>query len=260
MIPEELYPLFLYVLVPILGLCVGSFILEMADRIPRNEDFIKTRSHCEACGHVLSVPDLIPVFSFLFLGGKCRYCGTKLSFWYPLAEILHAALWFPVFLVFGFTPEAMLFALFSSALLGLSLIDGKTGIIPPGFPIFIGLLGILRILLQVFLYRNTGFFLQALLGAVSVSVPLIIVYIISKATAIGGGDIKLMAAAGLLLGWKLTILSFALACILGAAIHLVRMRFFGAGRVLRMGPYLAAGLYLSMLWGEQLLGWYFSLF
>ena len=260
MIPEELYPLFLYVLIPLLGLCVGSFILEMADRIPRNEDFVKTRSHCTFCGHVLSAMDLVPVLSFLFLRGKCRYCGAKLSILYPLAEILHALLWFFVFFVHEFTPEALIFTLFSSALLGLSLIDGKTGIIPPGFPLFIGLLGLVRLLIQVFVYQNTGYLLQALLGALSISLPLIIIYIISKAAAIGGGDIKLMAAAGFLLGWKLTILGFVLGCILGALIHVARMRLFGAGRVLHMGPYLSAGLYLSMLWGEQLLHWYFSLF
>ena len=250
----------LYALVFLLGLLVGSFILEMAFRIPRNEDFVFTRSHCEACGHVLSPLDLIPVLSFVFLQGKCRCCGHKLSILYPLAELIHAVLWLSVFIVYRFTTEAVIFALFFSALLCLSLIDAKTGIIPPGFPFFIGLLGGIRLIWQVFIYQNRDYLLQALLGTVSISLPLIIVYIISKASAIGGGDIKLMAAAGFLIGWRPCLLGFLLACILGSVIHVIRIRFFNAGRVLYMGPYLSAGLILSMLFGEVLMQWYFSLF
>ena len=82
---------------------------------------------------------------------------------------------------------------------------------------------------------------------------------ISKGRAIGGGDIKLMAAAGLLVGWKQIILAFLLGCILGAIIHLIRMRVSKADHVLAMGPYLSVGIFIAALWGNQWIGWYLSL-
>ena len=260
MIPEELIPFILYFLIPLLGLCAGSFILELADRIPRGEDFIHTRSHCESCGHVLGILDLFPVFSFLFLRGRCRYCKAKLSVLYPLAEIFCALLFLGVFLRFGISVNAVLFALFSGALFGLSIIDARTGIIPPGFPVFIAILGVLRLAAETFLSGNRDWWQDALFGAAAVSVALLLIYFISAGRAIGGGDIKLMAAAGLLMGWRLSLLAFVLGCILGSVIHLFRMRLSGAGRVLRMGPYLSAGAYLALLFGDNLLAWYFSLF
>ena len=260
MMIEELQPFILYFVVPILGLCVGSFILELADRLPRHEDFIKKPSHCEACGRRLSPLDLVPVISFLALEGKCRYCGQKLSPLYPLVECISGLSWFLIFFQFGITLLSCLYALFASALLGLSLIDARTGIIPPGFPIFIGCLGILRLLLETFYFGNKTFWQNALIGAAAVSLPLLLIYFLSKGAAIGGGDIKLMAASGLLLGWKQALLGFVLACVLGSVIHLIRMRFSQASRVLRMGPYLSLGLYLSLLTGEKLIAWYSSLF
>jgi leader peptidase (prepilin peptidase)/N-methyltransferase len=98
------------------------------------------------------------------------------------------------------------------------------------------------------------------LGLVVISVPLLIILMITGGRGIGGGDIKLMAACGLFLGWKLTLLAFAIGCILGAIIHLVRMRVSDAGRVLALGPYLAAGVFTAMLWGNQLLSWYLGFF
>ncbi len=260
MIPAELAPVFTFFLIPVLGLCAGSFILEVADRLPEGEDFIRGRSKCAFCGHPLGVLDLVPVLSFLFLGGKCRYCKKKLSFLYPAMEFLNALLWCLVFYYYGLTYLACIFALFSTALLGLSLIDARTGIIPFGFPVFIGILGLVRLGLEHFVLFHGDFWIEALIGFFAVSVPLLLIYYLSKGKAIGGGDIKLMAAAGLLLGYKLILLGFVLACVLGSVIHLIRMRFFGADRVLRMGPYLAAGCFLSLIWGGAILNWYFSLY
>ena len=95
-----------------------------------------------------------------------------------------------------------------------------------------------------------------LIGFFLVSGMLLLLYIVTKRKAIGGGDIKLMAAAGLLLGWKLVILAFFIGCILGSVIHIIRMKLAGADRVLAMGPYLSAGLFIAMLWGNSFLDWY----
>ena len=94
----------------------------------------------------------------------------------------------------------------------------------------------------------------------AVSAVLAILYYASRGRAIGGGDVKLMAACGLFLGWKLIIIAFLLGCILGAVIHVARMKLSGEDRVLAMGPYLSAGVFIAALWGSQMLAWYLGLF
>ena len=86
-----------------------------------------------------------------------------------------------------------------------------------------------------------------------------LISLVSGGRAIGGGDIKLMAACGLLLGWQRIVLAFFLGCILGSVIHTVRMKVSHAGHVLAMGPYLAAGIFLAALWGETWIRWYIGL-
>ena len=97
------------------------------------------------------------------------------------------------------------------------------------------------------------------LGFFSVSAGLFVLYWVTKGRGIGGGDIKLMAVSGLLLGEKCNILSFLLACILGSVIHIMRMKLSKADHVLALGPYLAMGIVISLLWGDELIVWYLTL-
>ena len=98
--------------------------------------------------------------------------------------------------------------------------------------------------------------LDFLIGFLCVSVFLLILYYATGGRAIGGGDVKLMAVCGLLLGWKLIIFAFLLGCIIGSVIHLIRMKVSGEGHVLAMGPYLSAGVAIAVLWGNEFLQWY----
>ena len=132
----------------------------------------------------------------------------------------------------------------------LAVIDWRTYEIPVKINIFILILGSLRVVLDI---KN---FSGYLIGFFLVSGMLLLLYIVTKGKAIGGGDIKLMAAAGLLLGWKLVILAFFIGCILGSVIHIIRMKLAGADKVLAMGPYLSAGLFIAMLWGNSFLDWH----
>ncbi|MBQ9504532.1 MAG: prepilin peptidase [Lachnospiraceae bacterium] len=237
----------------ILGLVSGSFVCEVADRLPRHENFIYGRSHCESCGAVLSWYELIPLLSFLFQHGRCRRCGAVLSPRYPLIETVNGVLYLWVLFRYGLTFETLIGCLLASALLGLSLIDLKTMEIPYGFNIFILILGI-----AFTIYDRTDL-PGHLIGLFAISVPLLLIQLISRGRAIGGGDIKLMAAAGLLLGWKGIILAFVLACIIGSVIHLIRMKFFGQGRQFAFGPYLSAGIFISWLYSDALISAYLSL-
>ena len=137
----------------VFGALIGSFLNVLIFRIPQNEEFVKTPSHCMVCGHRLAWYDLIPLFSWLSLGGKCRYCKSKISAQYPLIEAVNAVCWFFVFawqLSYNETEiipllHALLLAMMCSALLALSVIDFRTYEIPVGFNIFIAVSSIFSV-------------------------------------------------------------------------------------------------------------------
>lgn len=234
------------------GIVIGSFLNVCIFRIPKKEDIVKTSSHCMSCGYHLKWYDMIPVFSFLALRGKCRKCGAKLSVQYPLIEAANGILYVCIVWTGGLDIESLLYCLLASALLVLSVIDFRTYEIPFGINLFILALGLVRVVTD---FSNILLYLAGLLA---VSIVLAVLYYATGGKAIGGGDVKLMAACGLLLGWKLIILAFLLGCVLGAFIHVIRMKVSGEGRVLAMGPYLSLGVMIAALWGEQMITWYVS--
>ena len=248
----ELIPI--YITIFLFGIVIGSFLNVCIFRIPNHETVVTERSHCMNCGYQLSWYDMVPVFSWLCLGGKCRKCKTPISPQYPIVEAVNGILYMVVFAVNGFSLESILYCLFVSALLVLSVIDWRTYEIPIGINIFILVLGILHTALD---YSN---WLTYVVGFFSVSLFLFLLLWISKGRAIGGGDVKLTAVAGLLLGWKLAILAFFIGCIVGSVIHLLRMKLSGADKVLAMGPYLSVGLFIAALWGNAMIGWYLGMF
>ena len=250
----------IYVIAFIFGIVIGSFLNVLIFRMPKGEDIASKRSHCMSCGYQLRWFDLIPLFSWIILRGRCRKCHEKISIQYPIIEALNGILYVVILLLCGIKIDSILFCLASSALLALSVIDFRTYIIPIGFNIFILALGVIRIICKLAIDGDAlSSVVPYVIGMFAVSVPLGILWFLSKGRAIGGGDVKLMGAAGLLLGWKLVLLAFVLGCIIGSFIHIARMKISKAGRVLAMGPYLAAGIMIVILFGEKLLGWYTGL-
>ena len=244
----------IYILVFLYGIVIGSFVNVCIYRIPKGEDIVKTSSHCMNCGHVLTWYDLFPIFSFLALKGKCRYCGVKLSIQYPVIEVVNGVLYCLIVGVKGVNVNSIIYCLFASALLTLSVIDFRTMEIPVEINYFIVVLGLIHMGLNYQKFWNYG------LGFFSVSAGLFVLYQVTGGKGIGGGDIKLMAVSGLLLGIKANVLAFILACILGSMIHILRMKITKADHVLALGPYLAAGILISLLWGENMMEWYMGLF
>ena len=242
-----------YIVIFIFGITIGSFLNVCIYRIPLHQSIVTVSSHCMTCGRKLKWYDMIPVFSWLLLGGKCRNCKSKISRQYPVIESLNGILYVVICLVNGMDLFSLIYCLMTSALLTLSLIDWRTYEIPPGINAFLFILGVAAAVL------DRGNLLSHLAGMVCVRGFLGILYLISRGRAIGGGDIKLMFACGLILGWKLIILAFLLGCIIGSVIHLVRIRVQGEGHVLAMGPYLSAGIFLTALWGNAWISWYISL-
>ena len=232
------------------GIVIGSFLNVLILRLPLKESITLKRSHCMTCGHTLSWYELIPLFSYLFLGGKCRHCKAHISAQYPIIEGANGILYVIIFLAKGITVSTFLYCLCASALLALSVIDWRTQEIPLGFNIFILTLGLVR------LFTDLENWSQYVIGLFAVSVFLLLISLMTKGRGIGHGDIKLMAATGLLMGWKKIIVAFILACIIGTVVHLIRMAIKKVGRKLAFGPYLSMGIFIVMIWGEQLVSWY----
>lgn len=249
-----LWTIFFYITIFLFGIVIGSFVNVCIYRIPKGEDIVKVRSHCMNCGYQLKWYDLVPLFSYLALRGRCSKCKTKLAAQYPIVEAANGILYVVIVLVNGVNVESLLYCLLTSALITLSVIDFRTYEIPLGINIFILAVGLIRVV------TDLSGWLSYQIGFCSVSVFLMILYYATKGRGIGGGDVKLMAVCGLVLGWKLIVLAFFIGCILGAVIHVARMKLSGESHVLAMGPYLSMGIFIAMLWGNQIIEWYLKFY
>jgi leader peptidase (prepilin peptidase)/N-methyltransferase len=215
---------YLLFIIFIAGLFVGSFLNVVIDRTGRNEAFLKGRSYCEFCKKHLGFFDLIPLLSFIFLKGKCRYCKKKLSFQYPIVEIITGFLFLisfifsnvvfssslPFFLSFIFS------VLISSVLFLILMIDLKFGIIPDKIILFGALATIVYLLIA-----NSSSFLNCLLSAVGGFLFFLFLVVITKGRGMGMGDAKFAILIGLLLGFPIAAFSFYLAFLTGALVSII---------------------------------------
>ena len=244
----------IFILLYVLGCCVGSFCNVLIYRILKEEEFVKTPSHCMSCGHELKWFELIPVVSWLLQKGKCRACGVKLSAQYPVVEALNGIMWLLTGILFrGDWLTVALYCVLWSMLMVLSVIDWRTFIIPNGINLVIFLLGVVR------LVTDLGNWREYLIGMVSVALVFFLLHLATGGQGLGMGDVKLVAGAGLLLGWPKMLLAVLIGSLGGALIHMARMKR-GADRKLAFGPYLAAGIWLAALVGQPIINGYLSLF
>lgn len=244
----------IYILITLVGLCVGSFCNVLIYRIPKEEEFVRTPSHCMTCGHTLKWYENIPLFSWLIQGGACRHCGVKLSRQYPLVEAANGVMWLVTALMFrGDWVTVGLYCGLFSLLMVLSVIDWRTFTIPNGINLAIFVLGLVRVA------TDPANWLTYVIGMASVSLVFLLLHILTGGQGLGMGDVKLVAAAGLLLGWQNMILAVLAGSLSGAVIHSMRMKG-GAGRKLAFGPYLAGGIWFAALLGGKLIPAYLALF
>ena len=274
----------------VFGLFMGSFLNCLAWRITHGESVLRGRSHCASCGHVLEVRDLVPVLSWLLLGGRCRFCGERISARYPIAELACGVAYASIVVRFGLTIECVEMLAFASILLVLSLTDIDQCIIPNGCIIaavvvrlgYIALAGWLGLLPEG--QSTVDLMLFSAASAAGVGVVLVLLAVVMDRVlgreSIGGGDVKLLAVAALYFGWQQTILLLIVACVLGIAFGLA----FAAGAVgvdggeatdaagsddeagatglpaFPWGPSIAFACWLCMLFGQQVMSWYLGLF
>lgn len=211
------------------------------------------------CGKRLGPLELIPVLSWLFLRGRCRGCGGRISARYPVVELLNGALWYLCVRAVGLTAFLVPALALVTALLVASFIDIDTQEIPNGVTIFILIVAVLWNVYAAF--EGYGVLLQNVVGFFTASGILLVLAIISRG-GVGGGDIKLMAACGLLLGWKNMLLTLAVASILGVLVMVpvFLIKRLRRGTPIPFGPFLAAGMVISMLYGEAIVGAYLRIF
>lgn len=242
----------------IFGIVIGSFLNVCIYRIPKKENIVTVGSHCMKCNHRLKWYDLVPLFSFIFLRGKCRYCGTKLSFQYPLVEFVNGALYVLVFWINGFSVESVLWALLTSCLIVISVIDYNTLRIPTVFELIILLIGVIHLFLD---FEN---WLVYVIGFFTASLLLLIIALVFRAitgkSGLGLGDIELMACAGLCLGAYNIFIAMLIGSVLGAIVESIRLGITKKKGKFAFGPYLSIGIWIALMFGNELFGWYTQLF
>lgn len=237
------------------ALLLGSFYNVVGLRIPKGMSIVAPRSHCTSCKQTLTGIDLIPVLSYVFSKGRCRYCKQAVSPIYPLFELLTAVLFVLAPLMMGWTYELVIAWTLISMLIIIVITDIHYMLIPNKILLFFFLLFIFE---RFFIPYQT--LPNHLIGlAVGFSIPALVA-LLSKG-GMGGGDIKLFAVLGFVLGWKMVILAFFLSSLIGMMAALIGMLF---GKVKRgvpfpFGPSIAVAALISYFAGEQILTLYFSL-
>jgi len=247
----------IYPFLIIIGLCIGSFINVVISRLPIKGAFLgNKRSCCPFCEEPIKAYDLIPVLSWLMLLGKCRSCKARISVRYPLVELACAGLAVFSFWRFGLEYATIIAFGVTTVLLAISIIDLNTSEIPDSLIIAIGVFAIAAI----WCFPEVRI-IDRLIGLAAVSLPMLLITLAVNG-AFGGGDIKLMAAAGFLLGWQSTILAFFIALILGGsyAIFLMLSGKRKRGEHMVFGPSICVGTAVSLFYGNEIIAWYLRVF
>lgn len=247
----------------IFGICIGSFLNVVIIRLPRDESLIKRSSHCMTCGTKIRPIDLIPVFSWIFLRGKCHNCGEKISPRYPIVESLNGILYVLTFMILDINAKAIITCLLMSLLIVVGFMDWDTQLIDMKIVIPIFLLAI-----PAAIFTDDVPLIHRIIGALAISVPFFIIGEVSRPIirktkgedfrAIELGDTYLMFAAGALLGTQAIIVS-ALLGIVAAAIFGVIIKLVTKDSKFAFGPYLSIGIAVAMLWGNDIAQWYIGL-
>jgi leader peptidase (prepilin peptidase)/N-methyltransferase len=240
------------VLVFSLGLIIGSFLNVCIYRIPRNQSVVCPGSCCPQCGKRLAWFELIPVFSYIFIKGRCRHCRAGVSWRYPLIEILTGFLYYLAYRQFGLGFSFLNLAFLVSLLVVVSFIDIEFHIIPNRLV----LLGLVVGLALGLMRPGNPVWFMVLGTAAGFGLMLLVAFL--SGGRMGYGDVKLSAVLGLFLGWQAVLLAIFFAFAGGAVYGLILMLFFGKSRKtpVPFGPFLAAAAIVAYMWSEPIISWY----
>ena len=282
------YLLHLYIF--FVGACVGSFLNVCIYRLPKSKSIVRPRSMCPKCGNQIRAYDNIPILSFLWLHGCCRYCKAPISLRYPLVEAMSGLFALSIYLKFGLSPGGIVYYVFIATLIVITYVDIDYQIIPdvislPGIPIFFAASLLLPYEL-LFPFENYDPLVKKIIDSVGLpSYPIIFkllhsasgfligggsLYIIAQAycrlkkiEGMGGGDIKLLAMIGVLIGWTGVLTTIFVGSALGMLVGIATMvhqRSLNMQLRIPFGPFLAIGAITYIYFGVEIIHWYFKQF
>ena len=262
----------LYIIFVLAGSAIGSFLNVCIDRLPARKSIVSPPSHCDSCGKTLTALDNIPIVSYLWLRGRCRYCGARIPIRVLLVEALTGVLFGLSFWRYGLTPQFGITAFWSCIFLLIIFIDLEHQLILnkityPAAVVALILLGIGSIFPKAGIFGNFEMYphpsiLSGLLAAGICFVFFTIVYYITNQRGLGEGDIKMVALMGLATGFPLGIVALFIGIVVGgiAAVILLLARKKGRKDVMPYGVFLGIGPIVALLWGNGIVHWYRGFF
>ncbi len=248
-------------LLALLGLAIGSFLNVCCDRLPLRQSIISPPSHCSSCGQKLKIGDLVPLFSYLWLRGHCRYCGARIPLRLPLVEVGTALLFALLCWNYGLGPQLPMALIYACIFLVVLVIDLEHGLI---LDIVVYPAMVLAFIFSFF-WPELGWpglgVLSALLGGAIGFALLLVPYLISRG-GMGGGDVKLAGLIGLAIGFPYVLIALLMAIIAAGvlAIALIVSRRRTRKQTIPFGPFLAAAAMFTVVWGHPIADWVIGIF
>lgn len=228
----------IYVLLFLVGIIFGSFYNVVGLRLSNDESIVYPPSHCTKCNHRLHSLDLIPIFSFLFLKGRCRYCNERISIKYPIFEFITGILFVLCYIKFGFSINLLISLIFCSMLVMITISDINTFIIPDHI---LFTCGILIFIIYLFEFKTFAFdyLKDGIISFIFMYGVKLIGNFVFRKESMGDGDIKLMSIVGMVIGYKNVIISLFLGAYLGLPYAIYIMIKKDINCELPFGPFLS---------------------
>ena len=251
----------------LLGLAVGSFLNLCIDRLPKDKSIVRPGSHCDSCNQSLKAVDLVPVFSYIWLKGRCRYCGARIPLRSPVVEFATAAIFAFLAWHYGLSLELafaviyagifiVIFAIDLEQELILNIVVFPAMILAFAFSFFWG--GFEELWPKI----GPGFVLSALLGGAVGFVLMLLPYLLTRGRGMGYGDVKLAAFIGLMSGFPLVLVALLVGIIAGGlvAVFLLLSRMVKSRKAaIPYGPFLAVGAMVALIWGDKIFHWWWAM-
>ncbi len=239
----------------ILGLVIGSFLNVVVLRLHLKKSFFLNRSECPKCQHKLKWYELIPLASFFIQLGKCRNCNIRISWQYPAVELVTGLVFVILFLVFGLTYSALVYIVLACFLIVIFVYDLRFGLILD------------KVILPAVVLAVIGNFLigrdwlDVIIGFIAGGLFFLLQFVVSKGKWIGGGDIRLGALMGLILGWQGLLVALFLSYVIGAlvSIFVVILSKKKLNSKIPFGTFLTLATFATIIFGDSLINFYLSL-
>jgi leader peptidase (prepilin peptidase)/N-methyltransferase len=246
----------------LIGLAIGSFLNVCIYRLPREESIVKPGSHCPNCNKLIRWYDNIPILSYIFLRGKCRYCSWKIPLRYPIVELITALALFFYYRNFGFSFLLFKYFILTAVLIIATFTDFKHQIIPDQVSLGFIPVGFIFFILQYYILHQQNFISSIVNSILGIIIGALIIYatgilgrILFKKESMGIGDVKLMAMIGAFLGYKAVILIYFIAPFFGIFYGLYK-RIFYKEEYIPYGPFLAMASIVVIFWQDKILSYF----